>query len=215
MGSHQEVQIQEEEAIEAQKRQQKEKGRGKLRLSCSFFLAVLNVFFRRLFKMEKSTTSQQNPPIVDSRGHGTSEAQSLYNLPTVPFGLLKLRMSKQLVSDYRKYLKALEKQANCQQRFSFMTSCLENDLIPKFLNFRVPSNGCFEPTTVHNFQRRLLRKEIAWAKEHQKELTEPLEVTRAKLRGLSAGIKLSLIKHLRLHIANLRLENKERHQKKL
>ena len=165
--------------------------------------------------MEKSTTSQQYPPIVDSRGHGTSEAQSWYNLPTVPFGLLKLRMSKQSVSDYRKYLKALEKQANCQQRISFLTSCLKNDLIPKFLNFRVPSNGCFEPTTVHNFQRRLLRKEIASAKEHQKKLTETLDGTRAKLRGLSPGIKFSLIKHLRLHIANLRLQNEKRHRKKL
>ena len=94
------------------------------------------------------------------------------NLATVlPFGLLKLRMSKQSVSDYRKYLKALEKQANCQQRILFLTSCLKNELIPKFLNFRVPSNGCFDPTTVHNFQRRLLRKEIASAKEHQKQLT--------------------------------------------
>ena len=110
---------------------------------------------------EASKVATRDPLIVDSRGHGTSEAHSWYtamNLATVPFGLLKLRMSKQSVSDYRKYLKALEKQANCQQRILFLTSCLKNDLIPKFLNFRVPSNGCFDPTTVHNFQRRLLRK---------------------------------------------------------
>ena len=97
---------------------------------------------------EASKVATRDPPIVDSRGHGTSEAHSRYtamNLATVPFGLLKLRMSKQSVSDYRKYLKALEKQANCQQRILFLTSCLKNDLIPKFLNFPVPSNGCFNP----------------------------------------------------------------------
>ena len=51
--------------------------------------------------------------------------------------------------------------------------------------------------------------------EHQKELTEPLEGTRAKLKGLSPGVKFLLIKHLRLYTANLRLQNQMRHQNKL
>ena len=42
---------------------------------------------------------------------------------------------------------------------------LRNSHIPNFgnskiLKFRIPTNGCFDPTVVHNFQRRLLKQEL-------------------------------------------------------
>ena len=36
------------------------------------------------------------------------------------------------------------------------------DAIP---DFRIPNNGCFERTTVRNFQRKLLREQLSKAKK--------------------------------------------------
>ena len=81
-----------------------------------------------------------------------------------------------------RYYRLLVKMVHCRQRKSFLQSCHKNDLIPRFLKFRIPENGCFEPTVVHNFQKRLLRKEMARASQHYAELEESIEVTRRNLR---------------------------------
>ena len=65
---------------------------------------------------------------------------------------------------YLEYKTALTKLDNCDLRISFLEKCRNSDIIPKFLNLKIPSNGCFDQTSVHNFQKGLLGKEIGKAK---------------------------------------------------
>ena len=39
--------------------------------------------------------------------------------------------------------------------------CCKAEIIPRFLKFRIPNNGCFDDKSVHDFQKRLLKKELA------------------------------------------------------
>ena len=48
-------------------------------------------------------------------------------------------------------------------RIKFLRKCLDNDIIPDFLRFRVPDNGIFSDQAVHSFQLRLLRSELSQA----------------------------------------------------
>ena len=79
----------------------------------------------------------------------------------LPYRLLaKSLQSVDLWKQFLDYQKALVKQVNNLLRISFIEECRKADIIPRFLRFRVPNNGCFEPTTVHNFQLRLLKQEL-------------------------------------------------------
>ena len=49
--------------------------------------------------------------------------------------------------------------------YNFLKNYRSADVIPKWSNFRIPNNGCFEPTTVHNFQRKSLKEELFQAKK--------------------------------------------------
>ena len=46
--------------------------------------------------------------------------------------------------EYLQYVKAIDKLDKCSLRIVFLEKCRNSDLIPKFLNFRIPNNGCFE-----------------------------------------------------------------------
>ena len=95
------------------------------------------------------------------------------------------------------------------------TKCLNNDLIPKILKFRIPSNGCFEETTVHNFQRRLLRKEIRNAKQQTVPLEQRLDEVRSTLNTMSDHLKRAVIHYSRLKRRFCTKQLTMRHQKKL
>ena len=47
-----------------------------------------------------------------------------------------------------------------------------------FLKFRIPNNGCFDDKSVHDFQKRLLRKELESAKEEWRKSREKLTEAR-------------------------------------
>ena len=145
----------------------------------------------------------------DSGGLGTSLSHN--SCCIVPFGLVKLRLTEEVMRDYRRYLNHLTKQLNCRQRIRFLTSCLKNDLIPKFLNFRVPNNGCFEATTVHNFQRRLLRKEISTARTQLDTLVEQTPQLRDKVKLAPRHLLPSLITHTRMQMKQTLRETTGRH----
>lgn len=49
---------------------------------------------------------------------------------------------------------------------------------------RIPNNGCFENTAAHNFQRRLLKKELAKAKNTLKKHKNSYNVKRSTLIGV-------------------------------
>ena len=134
----------------------------------------------------------------------------------LPYPILTACLRKrQLWRLFLQYQRALEKYRLTMLRKEFLTDCLKNDLIPKFLSFRVPENGCFEPTAVHNFQKRLLRDSIRKATE---SLGNHLSNTETTRRALAAAMPhhllLSLIWHSRRKIRELlatrsrKLENK-------
>ena len=75
---------------------------------------------------------------------------------------------------YLDYTKIRGKIENNKLRIAFLEDCKRADIIPRFLKFRIPNNGCFDQKSVHDFQRNLLRKEIISAKENLKHLNEHL-----------------------------------------
>ena len=77
------------------------------------------------------------------------------------FKLLTLELKRngcwKIFLQYRKFLQKLD---NHNLRIGFLNNCLKSKIIPRFLKFRVPKNGCFDDRAVHEFQVKLLRKEI-------------------------------------------------------
>ena len=91
-----------------------------------------------------------------------------------PKTFLLLLPSYALFMAYRRKRLKIE---NTRFRQRFLLDCQKNDIIPRFLKFRVPENGCFEERIVHNFQKRLLRREIA-------EASRLLETQQGELVGI-------------------------------
>ena len=87
---------------------------------------------------------------------------------------------------YLNYQRARMKQVNNLLRIDFIENCRQADIIPRFLRFRIPNNGCFEQSVVLNFQRRLLKQELTKAKQqaeaHKISVQEHLEKLRAKVK---------------------------------
>ena len=96
-----------------------------------------------------------------------------------------------------------------------LKKCIQTD-IPAFLRFRVPNNGCFETTAVHNFQRRLLKGELNKANvtlyEHERKVND----THEKLRQILCHTLItSVVLYSRMTVQNIHLEVTSTHQKKL
>ena len=100
-------------------------------------------------------------------------------------------------------------------RLRFLSQCLKNDLIPRFLSFRVPQNGCFAPTIVHNFQRRLLKSEVHRAREavqhHANEAAEAL----LPLKCVRDELAVSICFYVRQWARSSATSGKQRHAKKV
>ena len=79
-------------------------------------------------------------------------------------------------------MRLFEKHGLAQSRRSFLGKRLANHLVPKFLKFKVPSNGVFTDTAERNFQRRLLRKELNDADRNLKAINDRLTVVRETLK---------------------------------
>ena len=86
---------------------------------------------------------------------------------------------------FLEYERALLKRMRNSCRINFLNSCLQADIVPRFLKFRVPKNGCFEPTIVHNFQKRLLKEECNKAKKAR-------EVHDATVKDIRDALKFSV-----------------------
>ena len=84
----------------------------------------------------------------------------------LPRGLLAIRLKhSNSWKHVLKYFRLVIKRQKTYQRIKFINQCRAADIIPRFLRFRIPDNGCFEPTVVHNFQRKLLNQEWKKAKD--------------------------------------------------
>ena len=86
---------------------------------------------------------------------------------------------------YLHYRRSLLKRGNCKCYIQFVENYRSADVIRKFLKFRIPNNGCFEPTAVHNFQRKLLREELFKAKkalaEHESKVCDERNILKSVL----------------------------------
>ena len=101
----------------------------------------------------------------------------------LPIKLLELELRRQLCfKDYLHYNNSIDKVDRCSQRINFLEKCRDADIIPKFLQFRVPNNGCFDSDSIKNFQKRLLHKEIKKAKTEIVEHMCNLDIKRSTLR---------------------------------
>ena len=116
----------------------------------------------------------------------------------------------------RQGLKLIEKTVKCDQRIQFLQNCKKADIIPKFLKFRIPNNGCFDDNAVHTFQKSLLQKEISKAKDQLKVLNNQIQ---DKLSILRDHTRAKCIPSVLFHIRHFRNELKtktiETHFKKL
>ena len=100
----------------------------------------------------------------------------------LPYRLLAIVLQRtECWKSFLEYDRILQKRERTLCRIDFLEKCWQADIIPKFLKFRVPNNGCFEPTTVHNFQRRLLKNELAKARSTLKEHEKSVNNKRSKL----------------------------------
>ena len=117
---------------------------------------------------------------------------------------------------YLNYQRARIKQVNNLLRIDFIENCKQADIVPRFLRFRIPNNGCFEPSVVQNFQRRLLKQELSKARQlaenHKASVYEHL----TKLRdAVNEKWLPSILLHIRYAVANERARIASIHRKKL
>ena len=79
----------------------------------------------------------------------------------LPKKILELLMRKiACFSFYRGYKKIRLKIIAMEERIRFLVKCKKFDIVPKFLSFKVPTNGAFNNDHVHKFQIKLLKSEI-------------------------------------------------------
>ena len=118
--------------------------------------------------------------------------------------------------DFLHYRKSLQKRENHSLRIRFLEDCLKSNIVPKFLKFRIPENGCFDNKAVMEFQLRLLRKELFKAKAEllsaDKKLCENRETLKSKI---SERIIPSIILHVRLETRQFTKTLMEKLNKKL
>ena len=114
------------------------------------------------------------------------------------------------------YERLTEKIVKCEQRICFLQNCKKADIIPKFLKFRIPNNGCFENDSVHKFQKKLLQKEIVKSKENLKSLNNQVDHKISILRDHTPCMLIpSVIFHIRYSRNRLKNRLIETHSKKL
>ena len=135
----------------------------------------------------------------------------------LPIKLLNLELRKQnCLKEYLKYHNHLIKAVKCRLRVEFLNNCKRSDIIPRFLKFRIPTNGCFDDSSVHEFQRKLLHKEIIRAKEDKVKLLSQLDERRSVLKqALPYKLLPSVILHTRLSQSKTCEEVKNTHNQKL
>ena len=117
---------------------------------------------------------------------------------------------------FYKYRKTYSQMETTRERIDFLEDCRKADIIPNFLRFRLPKNGCFDQKITHNYQMNLLRKNILNARETLKMQEQKLENTRNTLKE-KAPEKCyhSIFFHAKIAKRNLIRESRERHNKKI
>ena len=114
------------------------------------------------------------------------------------------------------YSRSRIQRENNIQRIKFIQACKNADIIPRFLRFRIPTNGCFEPTVGLNFQRKLLNQELKRAKDALANHEHNHARKRKELQNcLPEHLFSSVLFYTRSSLRKVRSEVVSRHQKKL
>ena len=101
-------------------------------------------------------------------------------------------------------------------RIKFLNNCSRAGVIPKFLKFRIPNNGCFDEKSVHDFQLQLLKKEVQKAKNDLQSVTKTLDTKRYELISvLPEKCVPSVALHTRNSRVQIRKEQLKIHNEKL
>ena len=118
--------------------------------------------------------------------------------------------------EYLQYEKALCKLTINIARIEFLENCRKSDIIPKFLKFRIPNNGCFDDKAVHEFQKKLLHHEIIKAKGDRLQLQNNIDNKRVTLKTcVPSKLIPSVIWFFRFKRREVLLEAQSTHNKKL
>ena len=135
----------------------------------------------------------------------------------LPRRLLALQLQRSdCWKEFLQYEKHIKKLENNRLRLNFLESCKHADIIPQFLNFRIPNNGRFHDKPIHDFQSVLLRKEMISAKEDYEKLAKRLAETRCELQK-KCPIKYlpSIVFQVRLRRSEITEKTQTTHSKKL
>ncbi|XP_066916931.1 uncharacterized protein [Clytia hemisphaerica] len=133
------------------------------------------------------------------------------------YKLLRLELQRNdCWKDFLQYQKFLEKVENHNLRIVFLNNCLKSKIIPRFLKFRIPNNGCFDDRSVHEFQINLLRKELHKAATEKSTSVRKLDESRDSFKQkLPNKCTSSVILHTRYVIRLLREQRSRKLNDKL
>ena len=96
--------------------------------------------------------------------------------------ILQSRYGNTLVKEVRKFEKIDYKLQKCKLDIVFLETCVENKIIPKFLNFRVSNLHLKTSHAYFSCQMKLLREEISVKKSKVKTFEKDFIVLKRKLR---------------------------------
>lgn len=117
---------------------------------------------------------------------------------------------------YVRYRSSLQKLERNNLRLKFLESCSRSEIIPRFLAFRIPNNGCFDDRAVRQFQLKLLRKEIVNAKGDVKCSAEKVCLNRKEIQQhVSQKCLPSIVLHTRIYVKNVRIDQRQKLDNKL
>lgn len=141
----------------------------------------------------------------------------LVTVMLLPFRLLAAELKNwSCWKDFLNYERTVGKLENNTQRINFLENCRQADLIPRFLKFRVPNNGCFDEKSVQEFQGKLLRKELYTAKDDLKRCHEKLKQIRATVCAkVPRKLLPSIAVYTRISRVEFRCELVRKHSRKL
>ena len=126
--------------------------------------------------------------------------------------VLQSRYENTVVKDIRKFEKIDFALRKCKLDPPFLEACLENLVIPKFLNFRVSNLHLKTSRAYHACQLKLLREEISFKRSRMKTLEKNFNSRKRKLRGTLGIIDY---KHVYFLFLNKNDKKQDIHSRKL
>ena len=135
----------------------------------------------------------------------------------LPYRLMSKELKRQgCWKLYLQYQKALEKRCKNSHRLHFLDECKKSENIPNFLNFRIPTNGAFNDTTVHKFQLKLLKQEIVKARSDLASKVEQLQLKRNNIKTqVPHALLPTILLYTRINTQLLSRKQTVLHNKKL